>query len=188
MAIIQCSGFKIGSYYIPKFKLEEGELLGICLWGGHHYFELKHKLINILTSENKHDNLELTNPFLYTPHFIEPTFRRLFLPVSVGEYVQKNAKAKETRIILEKLQQYPYITQKTKVQALGLEFRRILSLYCTLTHSKWIVFDLDGQDEIGAERTCSVVKESIRNGGSAILIDWTNSSFNHCTKSIKITS
>lgn len=49
-----------------------------------------------------------------------------------------------------------------------------------------IIFDLAGQDPIGAEQTYKFVKENIRNGGSGILLDWADDMKNDCTKFVEL--
>jgi len=66
--ILQSIGFKIGQFFIPPFELREGELIGICLYGGSHFFDLEKELVALFTQKIKHPNLVVEQPF----RFVEP--------------------------------------------------------------------------------------------------------------------
>ncbi len=64
--------------------------------------------------------------------------------------------------------------------------KKLLSLYTTLSHTNNILFDVAGQDPVGAEKTYTIVKEVVQNGGSAILFDCFTRMKNDCTKYIEL--
>ena len=104
--------------------------------------------------------------------------------MTVREYLKKNANSKSN--FATKIYDSKYITKETKVHSLGGNPRKLLCLYSTLSKTTDIVFDVAGLDPQGAEETYQIVKDNIKNGGSAILIDWTEEMKNDCTKFITI--
>ncbi len=182
--IVESKGIKTDQYYIPPFELREGELVVIYLYGGAHYYDLKKELVDIFTGKTRHDKVNIFRPLTFVNHFKESVFGRLFYPVTVGEYLSKNANAKSN--FASRIYDIARISKRTKVNTLERNAEKLLCLYSTLSKSTNIVFDLSGQDPQGALETYNIVKDSIRNGGSAILIDWANDMKYDCTKFITI--
>lgn len=182
--LVESKGIRTDKYYIPPFELRDGELVVIFLYGGAHYYDLKMELVDIFTRKTKNDNVNIFRPLTFVEHFKESTFRRLFYPVSVGEYLKKNGNSKNN--FASKIYDIDCISKKTKVNTLASNLRKLLCLYSTLSKKTDIVFDLAGQDPQGALETYKIVKETIRNGGSAILVDWADDMKDDCTKFITI--
>lgn len=182
--LIESKGIKTDTYYIPPFELREGELVIIYLYGGTHYFDLKTQLADIFTGKKRNDNVNIFRPLTFVEHFKESTFRRLFCPVTVEEYLSKNANSKNN--LATKIYGIDWISKKTKVNTLASTPRKLLCMFSTLSKTNDIVFDLAGLDPQGALETYRIVKDTIRNGGSAILIDWADDMKDDCTKFISI--
>lgn len=182
--IIHSKGIKTNTYFIPPFELREGELLIIYLYGGAHYHGIKTELVKIFTGRTKNDNVTIFGPLCFVEHITEPAWRQLFYPLTVGEYLKKKADLKSS--FTKKVFDIDGISEKTRINTLGWNRKKLLSLYSTLSKTRDIVFDLVGQDPKGANETYTVVKDLVKNGGSAILIDWTDDLKNDCTKFITI--
>jgi hypothetical protein len=182
--ILESKGIKTDKYYIPPFELQEGEIVVIYLYGGAHYYDLKMELVDIFTGKIKNACVNIIRPLTFVKYFIEPAFRRIFYPVTVSEYLKRNGNSKSN--FATKIYDNKCITKKTKVHSLAWNLRRLLCLYSTLSKTTDIVFDVAGLDPKGAEETYQIVKENIKNGGSAIFIDWTDDMKNDCTKFITI--
>lgn len=182
--IVESKGIKTDTYYIPPFELRDGELVVIYLYGGAHYHDLKTELVNLFTGKTRNDNVTIFRPLAFVEHFKESAFRRLFYPVTVGEYLSKNAKSNNH--FATKIYDIDWISEKTKVNTLAGNVRKLLCLYSTLSNTKDIVFDLVEQDPQGALETYKIVKDTIRKGGSAILLDWTDDMKEDCTHFITI--
>ncbi len=182
--IVESKGIKTDKYYIPPFELRDGEIVVIYLYGGAHFYELKMELVDIFTGKSKNANVSIFRPLTFVEHFIEPAFRRLFYPVTVREYLKRNANSMSN--FTKKIYDNKWINKKTKVHSLAWDQRKLLCLYSTLSKTTDIVFDVAGLDPQGAIKTYQIVKENIKNGGSAILIDWTDEMKNDCTKFITI--
>ena len=182
--IVESKGIKKDKYYIPPFELRSGELVVIHLSGGIHYSDLKTELIDIFTGKVKNDYVNIFQPLTFVEYFKESVFRRLFYPVTVSQYLKKNANSKSDFAI--KIYEVESISKKTKLNTLTFNSVKTLCLYSTLSKTNDILFDLAGQDPKGAEEIYQIVKESIKNGGSAILIDWADDMKNDCTKFISI--
>lgn len=182
--IVESKGIKTETYYIPPFELRNGELVIIYLYGGAHYYELKTELVDIFTGKTRCENVNVLRELTFVEHFKESAFRRLFCPVTVEEYLSKNANSKSN--FATRIYDFGWISKNTKVNTLAGNPRKLLSLYSTLSKTTHIVFDLVGQDPLGALETYKMVKDTIREGGAAILIDWAGDMKYDCSKFIKI--
>ena len=182
--LIECRGVYKDRYYVPPFTLDKGEVVILFLFGGAHFYDLSMFLVDIFTGQTKIESVTVNQPLKFVEHFKEPTFRRLFFPVTIGQYLKKNSgRDKETA---EKVFNLGYLDKKTHVNSLNGDRRKILSLYTTLSNSRNIVFDLVGIDPLGAQRTYNIVKEYAKNGGSAILLNNFPDFKDDCTKYIKL--
>lgn len=182
--LIENKGIKTDTFYIPPFDLNEGEFVVLYLFNGQHLPEIEMYLKNIFCGRSKNENVVVHKPLTFVDHFIEPELRRLFHPVTVGAYLKK--KANFDSPFATKIYEIEWINKKTKVNALAGNPRRLLSLYTTLSKTNNIVFDIAGQDPQGAEETYKIVKEMVKNGGSAILLDCFGDMKNDCTKYIEL--
>jgi hypothetical protein len=89
--ILENRGFVTEYFRVPPFDLNEGEIVLFNLYGGWHFFETQMLLKDIFSGKRRHDSVIVHQPLTFVPHFVEPTLRRLFWPVTVGEYLKKNA-------------------------------------------------------------------------------------------------
>ena len=141
-------------------------------------------LKDIFCGKLKNENVLVHKRLTFVEHFRESELRRLFYPVTVGEYLKKEANFESA--FATKIYEIDWINEKTKVNTLAGNPRRLLSLYATLSNTKNIVFDVAGQDPQGADETYKIVKEVVKNGGSAILLDCFEDMKNDCTKYIEL--
>ena len=182
--LIKNKGIKTDTFYIPPFDLNAGEIIVLHLFNGQHFYETEMFLKDIFIGKTKDMNVILNQKFTFVEHIIEPKIRRLFYPLTVGEYLNKNANINSE--YAKKIYEIEWINEKTKVNTLAGNPRRLLSLYAKLSRTKNIVFDLAGQDPQGAEKTYSIVKEVVNKGGSAILLDCYEDMKNDCTKYVEL--
>lgn len=182
--ILKNKGIKTDKYYIPPFDLNEGEIVVLNLFGGQHFQETKMYLKDIFTGKIPNENITINRRLTFVEHFIEPKFRRLFYPVTVGEFLKRNANSKSD--FVTKIYDIERITKKRKVNTLPGNSRKLLCMYATLSNTKDIIFDLGGQDPQGAEETYQIVKDNVKKGGSAIFLDWTADRKDDCTKYIEL--
>ncbi|WP_298321372.1 hypothetical protein [uncultured Aquimarina sp.] len=182
--LIKNKGIKTDTFYIPPFDLNVGEIIVLHLFNGQHFYETEMFLKDIFIGKTKDTNVVLTQNLTFVEHFIEPKIRRLFYPLTVGEYLNKNANLNSP--YASKIYETEWINKKTKVNTLPGNPRRLLSLFATLSKTKNIVFDVAGQDPKGAEKTYELVKEVVNNGGSAILLDCFEDMKNDCTKYVEL--
>lgn len=182
--IIQNKGLKIENFYLPPFKLKKGELVVIYLYGGAHYYDLKTKFVRFFSQKTECTDIENFKPLTYVQNYMEPKLRKLFYPISIKEYLNKNANEKS--IFSTKIYDEEDIIESTPVNKLTSYQRKLLALYSALSKSTDIVFDLDGLDPQSAIKIYNLVKEVIEKGGSAICIDWTDEMKDNCTKFITI--
>jgi hypothetical protein len=182
--LIESKGIRTDHYFIPPFELRKGEFLLIYLDNHMASEGVKWDLIAILTGKTKHENVIINKPLRYVKHFMESEFRRIVFPVTVREYLFRNANPKSD--FSKKIYEIDWINEKTKVNRLPGNPRRLLSLYSVLSKTNTIIFDVVAQDFQGIEEVGAIVKKEVENGGAAILFDWTDHVKKVCTKYIKI--
>lgn len=182
--LIENKGIKTSSFYIPPFNLNAGEIVVLHLFNEQHSHEIEMFLKDIFCGITKNKNVVVHKRLTFVEHFNESEFRRIFYPVTVKEYLKKNANLDGP--YATKIYEIDWINEKTKAGKLPGNPRRLLSLYATLSKTNNIVFDIAGQDSKGAEETYKVVKEVVKNGGSAILLDFFGDMKNNCTKYIEL--
>lgn len=182
--LIKNKGIETDTFYIPPFDLNQGEIVVLFLFGGQHFYETEMFLKDIFTGRTADKNVEIKEKLSFVEHFKEPKLRRLFYPMTVEEYLKRNANLDSS--FASKIYEIDWINKKTKVNSLAGNPRRLLSLYATLSMTKNIVLDLVGQDPKGAAETYEVVKEVVKKGGSAILLDYFDDMKNDCTKYVEL--
>ena len=182
--LIENKGIRTNTFYIPPFDLNKGEIVVLYLLNGPHFFETEMFLKDIFCDKTMDKNVVVHKNLRFVEHFIEPKLRRLFYPVTVGEYLKKNANLNSP--FAAKIYENKWINQKTKVNTLAGTQRRLLTLYATLSKTKNIVFDMAGQDPLGCGETYKIIKELANDGGAAILFACFDDFKNDCTKYIEL--
>lgn len=182
--LIDFKGLKTEDYYIPPFQLNQGEIALLYLYGGSHYYPLKSTLIEVLTKTIPDEQVTVYQPFTFVAPFKEPALRRLFYPVTVEEYIHKNAGADKT--IAHRIYSEQQITRNTRVNTLSFLQRKLLSLYVTVSKTKYILFDLDGISAESSDHIYTIVKSLVESGGSAIYLDWSNQYKHDCNTYIEV--
>lgn len=182
--LIENKGIETDTFYIPPFNLNVGEIVVLCLFNGQHFYETEMFLKDIFCGKTKDKNVVVHKKSTFVEHFIEPKLRRLFYPITVGEYLKKNANLDSP--YANKIYETEWINEKTKVNSLDGTPKRLLCLYTTLSKTDNIIFDVAGQDPKGAEKTYEIVKGVVKKGGSAILLDCFEDMKNDCTNYIEL--
>lgn len=182
--LIESKGIRTKEYLIPPFELREGELVILYLHGGAHFQGIKTELVNIFTGKIKNENVIVTKSLTYVDYFRESKFRSLFFPLRVGKYLKKSGNL-ESKFI-QKIYEILWINKKTKINELHWNSKRLLSLYTTFSKTKHIVFELAGLGPDDAKENYDIVRNEIRKGGSAILIDWASDMKDDCDKFITL--
>lgn len=181
---IESKGIVVNGFRIPPFTLKAGEILVIHLLNGSHAHDLKMRLAAIFTASVKNDRVTVNHPLRFVDHFLEHRFRRWFWPTTVGEYLRKNADGSDP--LATKIFDYAFVTKKTKVNSLAGNPRRLLAISAMLTIANDIVFDLAGADPRGANDIYELVKGKVKEGGSAILLDWADDMKEDCTRFVTV--
>ncbi|MFH7014896.1 hypothetical protein [Flavobacterium sp. FlaQc-47] len=167
--VLENKGIKTDTFYVPPFVLYEGEIVVLHLHNGVYYYDTEMFLKDIFCGNTEHKNVVVNRKMTFIDYFRESNFRDVFFPSRVNRYIKKDADL--TNPFLVKLFGDKYATRKTKMNRLGGTQRKLVSLYVTFLKTKDIIFDLAGLDPQGAELTFKMVKEVVKNGGSAILLD-----------------
>ncbi|KAF2341204.1 hypothetical protein [Flavobacterium tistrianum] len=182
--LIESKGIRTKEYFIPPFELREGELVILYLYGGAHFHGVKTELVNIFTGKVKNENVTVIKPLTYVDYFRESKFRSLFFPIRVGEYLKKKANLESE--FIQKIYEIPWINKKTKINELYWKSKGLLSLYATFSKTKYIVFELAGLGPVDAKENYDIVRNEIKNGGAAILVDWAEDMRDNCDKFITL--
>lgn len=167
--VLENKGIKTDTFYVPPFVLYEGEIVVVYLSEEGHYHDTEMFLKDIFCGNIKHENVTTNKRMMFVDYFRESNFRDVFFPSRVNRYIKNDADL--TNPFLVKLFEDKYITRETKMNRLGGTQRKLISLFVTFLKTKDIIFDLAGLDPQGAELTFKMVKELVKNGGSAILLD-----------------
>ena len=167
--IISNFGFNIDQFYIPPFKLHEGELLNLYIYSGGHFFDLEQKLVSIFSGKLKNERVTIREPLEFVENFYDFNYGNLIFPVTVEKFLNQTANLENFKKI--NLTQDLNLQNKTKLIKTSPYERRLLSLTSTLTRSNNLIFDLVGLDPINAISILKKVKKVVENGGSAILIN-----------------
>ncbi|RKR10579.1 hypothetical protein C8C83_2256 [Flavobacterium sp. 90] len=181
--IIESKGIKTNRYFIPPFELRKGELILIHLDNHIDSIDIEDKMIALFTGKVKHENVIVHKSLTYVEHFRESKFRNKYFPMTVGEYLFRNINRKNK--FAKKIYETAWINKNIKINTLAGNPRRLLTLYSVLSKTNNIIFDLAAQDFQGMEHAAEIVKEEIKNDGSAILIQWGNHLKERCTKYIR---
>lgn len=182
--LIENKGIQTDLFYVPPFTLNEGEIIVINLFNGAHFHETKMFLKDIFCGKTHHESTIIHKKMTFAEHFRESKFRYIFYPMTVGEYLKKNANPASPYAL--KIYETEGINKKIKVNTLTGSPRRLLSLYTTLSNTNNIIFDLVGLGPDGAKENYKIVKEVVKKGGSAILLDGYDDMKNYCTKYIEL--
>ncbi|KAB1230181.1 hypothetical protein [Chryseobacterium viscerum] len=182
--LIENKGIKTDLFYVPPFTLNAGEIIIINLFNGAHFYETEMFLKDIFCGKTHHESAIIHKKMTFAEHFRESKFRDIFYPVTVGEYLKKNANPASP--YASKIYETEWINKKIKANTLTGIPRRLLSLYTTLSNTNNIIFDLVGLGPDAAQETYKIVKEGVKKGGAAILLDGYDDMKNDCTKYIEL--
>lgn len=90
--LIQSKGILIRNFYLPLFELYQGELLGLFLQNGQHFYELEQRIISLLSGKEQKSNLTVEQPFAFVERIKTPYWKKLFFPLTVQQYLKKKWK------------------------------------------------------------------------------------------------
>jgi len=182
--ILESKGIKTDQYFIPPFELCEGELI-IIYMENHRYLEdMKLELVSILAGMKKHKNVQVLKPLTFAKSIEESMLRRVINPMSVGRYLKRNANLESS--VVSRIFEIDTFTKKDKIKNLNTSERKRLSLCSVFSKTKNVSFDLRGEGVNYYLKTYEFVKEEVKNGGAAILVDWCDDLKNNCSKFITI--
>ncbi|TAJ09061.1 hypothetical protein DMA11_20840 [Marinilabiliaceae bacterium JC017] len=136
------------------------------------------------TLEYSSSNLKVYQKIAFADHFKESRIKSMFSPLTVRKHQQTYGI--EGSQELERIYEIEQIKPKTKVITLPGNHRKWLSIFTTFSKSRNIVFDLVGQDPIGSQKTLKYVRNFVRHGGSAILLDNFEDSESKCDRFYRI--
>lgn len=182
--VIENLGIKTDQFYLPPFELKEGEIILIKLANDNLVSEIENSLKELLSGKKNNSKIILFKKILVVENIIESFFQYHFYPLTVGNYIKRNANSKSS--IPQRIYEIEWINSKTKLRKLPGNPRKLLSLYTTLSKNNNIIFDMFGQDQQGRRETFNIVKKNIEKSGCAILIDCFDSLENESAKCIEV--
>lgn len=182
--VLENKGIQTDYFYVPPFVLGEGEVVVLFLFNGGYYYDTEVFIRDIFCGKIKHENVILHRKMRFVDYFRRSYFRDTFFPLTVGRYLKKNADLKSP--FSNKIFEEKWIKKETKIENLPGTPRKLLTLYATLSKTKDIVFDIAGLDWQGGEFTFKMVKDAVKDGGSAILLDHFEDMKEHASKYIEV--
>lgn len=182
--LIENKGIQTETFHIPPFRLNSREFMVLFLYGGAHFHQTKTFLSDIFSGKIKDPKVIVYKNMTFVEHYTEPLLRKIFYPVTVGEYLKKTANSDSP--YATKIYDITGINEKTRINTLANYPKRLLSLYAAFSKTDHIIFDLLGQGPAEAKKICQAVNEFVKEGGSAILLDNFNDQKNDCTKYIEL--
>ncbi|MBZ4037329.1 hypothetical protein K6T82_21395 [Flavobacterium sp. 17A] len=182
--ILESKGIKTDQYFIPPFELYEGELIVIYMENHRYLEDMKLELVSIFAGIKKHKNVKVIKPLTFARPIEESMLKRIIYPMNVRQYLKRNAELKSS--VVSRIFEIDSFTKKHKIKNLNTSERKRLSLCSVFSKTKNVSFDLRGEGADYYLKTYEFVKEEIKNGGAAILIDWSDDLKNNCSKFITI--
>jgi hypothetical protein len=180
--IVDCKGIAIDSFFIPPFHLDKGEIIGINLYNGIHSEKLRRALVSFLEGKEHHDNVVLSDPFLFADYFRENRLRSFFMPDTIENFIEEQ----ET---FDKLQQLePWVKKNMRMISLPWNIKRWASLLKAVRKNSHIIFDLGGLDPSSIVETMHLLSRLTDKGASIIVIDYWASKLDHCNRKYDVTS
>lgn len=112
------------TFYIPPFDLNCGEIVVLNLFSGDHFNKTEIFLKDIFYGRTQNENVTVHQHLTFAEHFFEPKIRRIFYPVTVGEYLKKNTNSDSP--YATKIDETQWINEETKVNILPGSLRKQL--------------------------------------------------------------
>ncbi|NME69168.1 hypothetical protein [Flammeovirga aprica] len=165
--ILANKGFQIDNFLIPPFELHEGEIIRLCLYGGSHFFEFEDQLVKILTGLNPHPDVTIHQKMVFAEPIWPHGFKEFIYPLTIKRYLRQHAKFEDLKIFSG----LDDVKPNTKIITLPGNQRKWISIASKLSYNKNIIFDLVGQDPLGAMKTLEVMKSLSEKGYSALFLD-----------------
>lgn len=181
--LIECKGISNDIFSLPPFTLLKGETIGIYI-GNNDSYSTQQFLTAIFTGKAQYKNTLVYKDFTFVDYVWESCWRRIFFPVTVGEYLKKHSNLKNS--YAQKIYEIDWINKKTKINRLPGNPRKLLSLYSVLSKKENIITDFAGQDQQGMIMAAEIIKKETIKGSSAILFDVFKTFEDTCDQYIKI--
>lgn len=186
--IIDFKEQQIGNYIIPAFTLSAREIVVVRLPEGQAFFDLTIALNAFFSKTMQTQTTIITKPLVYVTHFYKYNkILGMLFPMTVGKWFRKNAN-KFNPVYKDIYNEIKWVTPETKINHLGGDNRRLLSLYTTLSHTNNIILDLVGVGPEGAIKIYALLKKIATDGGAIILYDRCDEFKNDCTYYIETKS
>lgn len=182
--LIECKGISTDIFSLPPFTLQKGETIGIYIGNNDNYFLAQQYLTAIFTGKTQYKNTIVRNNFTFVDYFREVKWRRLFFPITVGEYLKKHSDVSNP--YSQKIYEEVWINKRMNVNALPWIQKKLLRLYSELSKKENVIIDFAGLDKQGTAMISEIIRNEVEKGSSAILFDIFSDLENSCDQYIKI--
>lgn len=163
-------GIKTSNYFLPPFQLNYGEIAIIRFKNDLKSSIFEKELMGLLSKNTNHKNIISNHTFSIADYKKFSLIAKLFYKDTVKNYLKKNADLESP--FASKIYEIDYIQPDTLLNRLPGNPRKQLYLYCTLSKTKYLIFNLHGLDNQGRMEIFQMVKKYIKElKGAAIMLD-----------------
>lgn len=134
--------------------------------------------------KKKHKDFVVHQPLTFVPQEYKRTFLGFFRPLTMQKYINRYAN-KEVDTF-SNIYALDGVTATRKVKDLYPPIERIPLFYIALSHSKEIIFDLNGLGPLSVEQVLTIIKDNVRQGGTSVLFETMNVFADQCDEVIRI--
>ena len=172
MVVIDCKGFQIDRFYIPPFRLNEGEMINLECYGGAHFFPLSQQLATLFSGLVKHENITVFEHMGYAERIKEDRLRQLFSPLTIEKYLKYHSKGGRLDDLKLPFVKENSLSNTSLICRLGQDENRLLSIYAELTKQCGVIFDFLGVGSYSGEQIVDFILELInKENKCAILLN-----------------
>ncbi|MGD1848215.1 MAG: hypothetical protein ACFB10_22715 [Salibacteraceae bacterium] len=178
--IVESSGFLLNHFPVPQFKLQQGEVIGLNIGAGAHFFQLEKEIVHRLTGEIKCSGVHLHQRMAYAEPLLERWYHRMFLSQKIKNYwlEQTGSKLHKQHPVLSALQ----IEADLPIERLNWSQRKWLSLFAHFEQTTTVIFNLQGLGPRAADQTMLKVRDFVDCGKAAFLIDSFDDQAQNCDR------
>lgn len=168
--ILTNNGIQTPKFYLPPFQLNKGEIAIIRLKNSFETYDIEKELRELLSGNLFHQNIIYNQKFSFAGYKKPSSFSKLMHRNTVKNYLKRNANL--TSPFASKIYEIDWIKPDINLNGLAGTPRIQLYIYCTLSKTNYLLFDLHGLDDQGRIETFQMVKKYIKElGGAAIMFD-----------------
>lgn len=168
--VIENLGIETPKFYLPPFQLNKGEIIIIKLKNDFETYNIEKELRELLSGHIFHQNIISNQKFSFADYKKPSSISKLIYKDTVKNYLKRNANLKSP--FASKIYEIDWIEPNINLNRLPGNPRKQLYIYCTLSKTNYLLFDLDALDDQSRIETFQMVKKYIKElDGAAIMLD-----------------